>query len=63
MRDAAKNGGGFAEFYFSKPGITGKLYSESIPGTGYSIGSAAYMPQAKMAEALAGKIGKHGVKS
>lgn len=48
MRDAAKNGGGFAEFYFSKPGTTGEFkklgYSEPIPGTNYFIGSGVYIP-------------------
>lgn len=48
MSDAAKNGGGFAEFYFPKPGSTGEFkklgYSEPIPGTNYFIGSGVYMP-------------------
>lgn len=48
MRDAAKKGGGFAEFYFSRPGTAGEFkklgYSEPIPGTNYFIGSGVYLP-------------------
>jgi signal transduction histidine kinase len=48
MSNAAKNGGGFDEFYFAKPGSRGAFkklgYSEPIPGTGYFIGTGVYLP-------------------
>jgi signal transduction histidine kinase len=44
---AAKKGGGFFEYYWNKPGLTGdhkKLsYVELIPGTNYFIGTGAYI--------------------
>ncbi|RPI20568.1 MAG: C50 carotenoid epsilon cyclase [Acidobacteria bacterium] len=46
---AAKNGGGFVEFYWVKPGDTGehpKLgYVEPIPNTNYFIGSGVYLAE------------------
>jgi signal transduction histidine kinase len=48
LRDAAKKGGGFVEFYWVKPGSkeqSKKLgYVEPIPGTNYFIGSGVYLP-------------------
>lgn len=48
LSNAAKNGGGFVEFYWVKPGSkneTKKLgYVEPIPGTNYFIGSGVYVP-------------------
>lgn len=45
---AAKNGGGFVEFYWLKPGAEGEQkklgYVEPIPGTDYFIGSGVYLP-------------------
>jgi hypothetical protein len=45
---AAKNGGGFVDFYWQKPGATGEQkklgYVEAIPGTDYFIGSGVYLP-------------------
>lgn len=45
---AAKKGGGFVEFYWSKPGSKGESrkmgYVEPIPGTNYFIGSGVYLP-------------------
>lgn len=47
LAEAAKNGGGFVEFYWIKPGDQGehkKLgYVEAIPGTNYFIGSGVYL--------------------
>lgn len=44
---AAKNGGGFVEYYWSKAGAPGELmkigYVEPIPGTGYFIGTGVYV--------------------
>lgn len=44
---AAKNGGGFVEFYWLKPGETGEKrkmgYVESIPNSNYFIGSGVYL--------------------
>jgi len=43
----AKKGGGFIEYYWTKPGSTGdhkKLgYTEPIPGTNYFIGTGVYV--------------------
>lgn len=48
MSDAAKKGGDYAEFYFTKPGSKGEFkklgYSEPIPGTKYFIGTGVYLP-------------------
>ena len=48
LSNAAKNGGGFVEFYWVKPGSrdeSKKLgYVEPIPGTNYFIGSGVYLP-------------------
>jgi signal transduction histidine kinase len=50
LRDAAKKGGGFVEFYWVKPGSSSKEqskklgYVEPIPGTNYFIGSGVYLP-------------------
>ena len=45
---AAKNGGGFVEFYWLKPGTQGEQkklgYVEAIPGTNYFIGTGVYIP-------------------
>jgi signal transduction histidine kinase len=44
---AAKNGGGFVEFYWIKPGTTGEKqklgYVEPIPGSSYFIGTGVYL--------------------
>jgi signal transduction histidine kinase len=48
LSTAAKNGGGFVEFYWGKPGSTNEFkklgYVEPIPGTNYFIGSGVYLP-------------------
>ncbi len=48
MSDAAKKGGDYGEFYFTKPGSKGEFkklgYSEPIPGTNYFIGTGVYLP-------------------
>jgi signal transduction histidine kinase len=48
LSNAAKNGGGFVEFYWVKPGSTDESkklgYVETIPGTNYFIGSGVYLP-------------------
>jgi signal transduction histidine kinase len=50
LRDAAKKGSGFVEFYWVKPGSGAKEqsrklgYVEPIPGTNYFIGSGVYLP-------------------
>jgi signal transduction histidine kinase len=45
---AAKQGGGFVEYYWVKPGKTGEFkklgYVEPIPGTSYFIGTGIYLP-------------------
>jgi len=45
---AAKNGGGFVEFYWVKPGSGGEQkklgYVEPVPGTNYFIGTGVYLP-------------------
>lgn len=45
---AAKNGGGFVDFYWLKPGTAGEQkklgYVEPIPGTDYFIGTGVYLP-------------------
>ena len=45
---AAKNGGGFVDFYWVKPGTKGEQkktgYVEPIPGTDYFIGTGVYLP-------------------
>jgi signal transduction histidine kinase len=45
---AAKLGGGFVEYYWVKPGMTGEFkklgYVEPIPGTDYFIGTGIYLP-------------------
>ncbi len=45
---AAKNGGGFVEFYWVKPGSKDEVkklgYVEPIPGTNYFIGTGVYLP-------------------
>ena len=45
---AAKNGGGFVEFYWIKPGSKDEVrklgYVEPIPGTNYFIGTGVYLP-------------------
>jgi signal transduction histidine kinase len=45
---AAKNGGGFVEFYWVKPGSKDEFkklgYVEPIPETNYFIGSGVYLP-------------------
>jgi len=47
LNDAAKNGGGFVEFYWVKPGAKGEQkkmgYVEPIPGTDYFIGTGVYL--------------------
>lgn len=44
---AARNGGGFVEYYWVKPGVQGEKlkigYVEQIPGTDYFIGSGVYV--------------------
>jgi signal transduction histidine kinase len=44
---AAKKGGGFIEYYWAKPGVTGEQkklgYVEAIPGTDYFIGTGVYL--------------------
>lgn len=44
---AAKNGGGYVEFYWVKPGTTGEKkklgYVEPIPNTNYFIGTGVYL--------------------
>lgn len=49
LSNAAKNGGGFVEFYWVKPGSKDEFkklgYVEPIPGTNYFIGSGVYLPQ------------------
>ncbi len=49
LSEAAKNGGGFVEFHWIKPGETGEKlkigYVEPIPGTNYFIGSGVYVPE------------------
>ena len=44
---AAKEGGGFVEYYWVKPGSIGEhkkiSYAESIPGTNYFIGAGVYI--------------------
>ncbi len=46
---AARNGGGYVEFYWVKPGATGEYrklgYVEPIPETPYFIGSGVYLPE------------------
>lgn len=46
---AAKQGGGFVEFYWAKPGEKGEHkkmgYVEPIPGTDYFIGSGVYLSE------------------
>jgi hypothetical protein len=48
LSKAAKNGGGFVEFYWVKPGSKDEFkklgYVEPIPGTDYFIGSGVYLP-------------------
>jgi len=48
---AAKQGGGYVEFYWVKPGDVGehrKLgYVEPIPNTDYFIGTGVYIPESK----------------
>jgi signal transduction histidine kinase len=48
LSEAAKNGGGFVEFYWVKPGSQGEQkkmgYVEPIPGTDYFIGTGVYLP-------------------
>jgi len=48
LSNAAKNGGGFVEFYWVKPGSKDEFkklgYVEPIPGTNYFIGSGVYLP-------------------
>ena len=48
LSNASKNGGGFVEFYWVKPGSKDELkklgYVEPIPGTNYFIGSGVYLP-------------------
>lgn len=48
LSNAAKNGGGFVEFYWLKPGSKDEFkklgYVEPIPGTNYFIGSGVYLP-------------------
>ena len=48
LSNAAKNGGGFVEFYWVKPGSSDEFkklgYVEPIPGTNYFIGSGVYLP-------------------
>jgi len=45
---AAKNGGGFVDYYWLKPGSKGEQkklgYVERIPGTNYYIGTGVYLP-------------------
>lgn len=45
---AAKNGGGFVDFYWVKPGSKGEQkklgYVEPVPGTNYFIGTGVYLP-------------------
>jgi signal transduction histidine kinase len=45
---AARNGGGFVDFYWVKPGSQGEQkklgYVEHIPGTDYFIGTGVYLP-------------------
>jgi signal transduction histidine kinase len=45
---AARNGGGFVEYYWVKPGSKGEFrklgYVEPIPGTGWFIGTGIYLP-------------------
>lgn len=45
---AAKNGGGFVDFYWVKPDTKGEQkkmgYVEPIPGTDYFIGTGVYLP-------------------
>lgn len=45
---AAKNGGGFVEYYWVKPGSGAEVrklgYVEPIPGTDYFIGTGVYLP-------------------
>ncbi len=46
---AAKNGGGFVEYYWVKPGEQGEHkkvgYVEPIPNTDYFIGTGVYLPE------------------
>ena len=48
LSNAAKNGGGFVEFYWVKPGSKDQFkklgYVAPIPGTDYFIGSGVYLP-------------------
>jgi hypothetical protein len=48
VSNTAKNGGGFVEFYWVKPGSKDEFkkmgYVEPIPGTDYFIGSGVYLP-------------------
>ncbi len=48
VRDAAKKGGGFVEYFWVKPGSKDEFkklgYVEPIPGTNYFIGSGVYLP-------------------
>jgi signal transduction histidine kinase len=48
LSTAAKNGGGFVDFYWLKPGSQGEQkkmgYVEPIPGTDYFIGTGVYLP-------------------
>jgi len=49
LSDAAKQGGGFVEYYWIKPGSEGEKlkigYVEPIKGTNYFIGSGVYIPE------------------
>lgn len=49
LSEASRQGGGFVEFYWIKPGETGEKlkigYVEPIPGTNYFIGSGVYVPE------------------
>ena len=53
---AAQRGGGFVEYYWVKPGLTGEHskigYVEPIPNTKYFIGTGVYLPDISLGETL-----------
>jgi signal transduction histidine kinase len=48
LAEAARNGGGFVEYYWVKPGLEGEHkkigYVEPVPDTKYFLGTGVYLP-------------------